>query len=74
MKLCDLEVGAVCKILNITDKKLLKHRFMDFGIRRGSKLKIKNISLSKANMTVEIKNCTVAIRDEEASVIDVIKI
>ena len=74
LKLYDMKVGFHCKILEITATKLLKYKFMDFGIKTGTELIIKNISLSKSNMTVEIKNYTVALRDDEAHLIQVIQI
>ena len=60
------------KIKNINADELIKRRLYDIGIIRDSKIKLLYISPSKRMKAYLIKNSIIAIRDKEASLIEVL--
>ena len=59
------------KIKNINADELIKRRLYDIGIIKDSKIKLLYISPSKRMKAYLIKNSIIAIRDKEASLIEV---
>lgn len=60
------------KIKNINADELIKRRLYDIGIIKDSKIKLLYISPSKRMKAYLIKNSIIAIRDKEASLIEVL--
>ncbi|MBL1244533.1 MAG: ferrous iron transport protein A [Sulfurimonas sp.] len=71
MRLSDIKIGSRCKIINIQNNKALKYKFMDFGIKKDTEILVEHISISKSNITVKVKNYTVALRDYESATLEV---
>jgi len=44
---------------------------MDFGIKKDTEILVEHISISKSNITVKVKNYTVALRDYESATLEV---
>lgn len=73
MKLSELKVGEVGIIKKINAKEPLKSRLLSFGITRNQKIKILEHTLAKNTFEIEINNTKIALREEEAEQIEVIK-
>ena len=73
MKLSELKVGEVGVIKKINAKEPLKSRLLSFGITRNQKIKILEHTLAKNTFEIEINNTKIALREEEAEQIEVIK-
>ncbi|AXH10436.1 iron transporter [Malaciobacter halophilus] len=71
MKLSDLSKGDVATIKSIDCDKNLKNRFYSFGIIKGSKITIEEVTMTKSTIEVKINNTKVAVRLVEASKIEV---
>jgi len=73
MKLSELKVGEVGVIKKINAKEPLKSRLLSFGITRNQKIKILEHTLAKNTFEIEVNNTKIALREEEAEQIEVIK-
>ena len=73
MKLSELKVGEVGIIKKVNAKEPLKSRLFSFEIVKDQKVKILNYTLAKNTFEIEVNNIKVALREEEASQIEVIK-
>ena len=73
MKLSDLKVGEVGIVKKVNAKEPLKSRLFSFGIAKNQKIKMLEHTLAKNTFEVEVNNTKVALREEEAEQIEVIK-
>lgn len=73
MKLSELKVGEVGIIKKINAKEPLKSRLLSFGITRNQKIKILEHTLAKNTFEIEVNNTKIALREEEAEQIEIIK-
>ncbi|PPK62428.1 iron transporter [Malaciobacter halophilus] len=71
MKLSELSKGDIATIKNINCDTALKNRFYSFGIIKGSKITIEEVTMTKSTIEIKINNTKVAIRLIEASKIEV---
>jgi len=71
MNLIDLEKGNKATIIRIHADKALKNRFNSFGIIRGEVLIVKGCSLGKQTMEIEVGSTLIAVRADEAKLIEV---
>ncbi len=65
----ELNTSYVVKKLNCDEE--LKQRFHSFGIRKGAKIVVKNFSLGKKTIEVEVNRTFIALRIEEAKKIEI---
>lgn len=66
-----IDMNKTYKVLNISSKDLIKRRFMDIGLVRGSKIKKVLESPFKGICAYNIMGTNFAIRNKEASKIEV---
>ncbi|RUM77419.1 MAG: ferrous iron transport protein A [Sulfurovum sp.] len=72
MHLMDLKKGDKAMIVNIdTKNQALKKRLYSFGVMPGEELSIKRCSLRRRTMEIKIDTTLIALRAEEASIIQV---
>ena len=72
MKLSDVKKNGRVKIINFLDvDENLYMRFLSFGLIRDKEIVIKNCSPFKTNVEIMIDNSFVALRREEAELIEV---
>ncbi|MFK5976206.1 MAG: FeoA family protein [Sulfurovum sp.] len=72
MVLSDLHKGNCAEIVRIDADKPLKDRLKSLGVMRGETLYIRECSLAKQTMEIEIDGSThIALRAKEASTIEV---
>ena len=71
MNLTQLEKGQKATIVKIIADKALKERFNSFGVMRGEELCIKGCSLGKQTIEIEVGSTLLALRSEEAKLIEV---
>ncbi len=64
------EKGVISKIHADSN---LKSRFNSFGIAKGSEFLIENCSPNKQNIEIEVRGVHLALRKEEAKLIEVIE-
>ena len=71
MTLDKLNIGdkAVIKAVNCENE--LKNRFYSFGMVKGSRITVEEITLARNTMEIKIKNSKIAIRFSEASKIEI---
>lgn len=71
MTLDKLNIGdnAVIKAVNCENE--LRNRFYSFGMVKGSRVTVEEITLARSTMEVKIKNTKVAIRFSEAAKIEI---
>lgn len=69
--LAELNAGQIAVVTKIDAMGELKQRLFSFGLRKGSVLKIKAISIAKSTMEIEIGTTLLALRYEEAQSIHV---
>ena len=74
MLLSQLHKGDRAQIVKINANKILKDRFVSFGIIPGETLTVKTCSMAKQTMEIEIEGTHIALRAEEANKIEVIKL
>lgn len=70
-KLSELNAGEKAIVRRIEADGELKQRLFSLGLRRGSELQIKAISMAKSTMEVEVGSTLLALRYEEAGHIGV---
>ena len=73
-KIYHLKVGEKAKIKAIHAGKELKHRMKSFGIYPGVEIEVKNFSLGKSNVELQVGNSLVALRAGEMKKIEIEKI
>jgi len=72
MKLSDVKKNGRVKIINFLDvDENLYMRFLSFGLIRDKEIVIKNCSPFKTNVEIMIDNSFIALRREEAELIEV---
>lgn len=74
MNLIDLKKGNTATIVKIHAEKALKDRLNSFGVMRGEELTVKGCSLAKQTMEIQIGSTLIAVRADEAKLIEVEKI
>ncbi len=73
MVLSQLHKGDKARIVRLNADKPLRDRFSSFGVMSGEELLVKECSLAKQTMEIEVGCTTVALRKEEADKIEVEK-
>ena len=71
MLLSQLHKGDEAVIVRINADSTLRNRLSSFGVVRGERLKVKGCSLAKKTMEIEIEHTLLALREIEASKIEV---
>ena len=71
MRLIDLHKGNKATIVKIHADKALRDRFNSFGVMRGEELTVKGCSLAKQTMEIEVGSTLIAVRADEAKMIEV---
>jgi Fe2+ transport system protein FeoA len=74
MKLSELKVGEMGKIISIENNGVLKRRMMDMGVLPGELIVIEKIAPLGDPIDVKIKGYQLSFRKNEASLINVKKI
>ena len=74
MVLSQMKKGDTVEIVKINADKALRDRLSSFGVMRGETLVMKGCSLAKETMEIEVGGTHLALRADEASKIEVIKI
>jgi len=74
MHLTDLKKGDIATVLKVEADKALKDRLNSFGVMRGEELTVKGCSLAKQTMEIEVGSTLIAVRADEAKIIEVAKI
>jgi len=74
LKIYDLNVGDKAKIKEIHAGRELKHRMKSFGLYSGVEFEVKNFSLGKKNVELQVGNSLVALRKGEMEKIEIEKI
>jgi len=73
MTLDQLEIDESALVKSINCEPALKNRFYSFGIIKGSKVYVEEVTLTKSTIEIKINNTKVALRLTEASKIEVEK-
>jgi len=73
MYLSDLRKGNRATIIKINAQKALKDRLHSFGVMRGEELTVKGCSLAKQTMEIEVGSTLIAVRADEAKMIEIEK-
>lgn len=71
MTLDKLNIKDVAIIKSIDCDNVLKNRFYSFGIVKGARIKVEEITLTKSTIEVRIDQTKIALRLSEASCIEV---
>ena len=71
MNLIDLQKGNRATIVKIHADKALRDRFNSFGVMRGEELTVKGCSLAKQTMEIEVGSTLIAVRADEAKLIEI---
>ncbi|MCF6245291.1 MAG: ferrous iron transport protein A [Sulfurovum sp.] len=74
MRLIDLQKGEKAEIVKIHADKALKDRLTSFGVMRGEELTVKGCSLAKQTMEIEVGSTLIAVRADEAKMIEIEKL
>jgi len=74
LKIFDLNLGDKARIKQIHAGRELKHRMKSFGLYPGVEFEVKNFSLGKKNVELQVGNSLVALRRGEMEKIEVEKI
>lgn len=70
-KLSEMGTGDKAVVKRIEADGELKQRLFSLGLRKGSELQIKAVSIAKSTMEIEVGSTLLALRYEEASHIGV---
>ncbi len=73
MTLNELNVGEICKVISIDSSSNLFQRFIDIGIVNGTKIECVLESPFKNPKAYFVRGTTIAIRDEDAIMIEVLR-
>ncbi len=71
MVLSALHKGDTAEIVALKADKILRDRFASFGILPGEQVVIRECSLAKQTIEIEVGTTTIALRKEEADKIEV---
>lgn len=71
MKLSELKVGQIAKILSLSSKGAIKRRLMDMGVLSGEILRIEKVAPLGDPIDIVIKNYHLSLRKNEAEQIEV---
>lgn len=71
MHITDLKKGDKAVIVKIKADKALKDRLHSFGIMKGEELTVKGCSLAKQTIEIEVDTTLIALRADEAKMIEV---
>lgn len=71
MTLDKLNIGDTAIIKAVNCNPALKNRFYSFGIVKGSKVFVEEVTLTKSTIEIKINQTKIAIRLSEASAIEV---
>jgi len=71
MHITDLKKGDKAVIVKIKADKALKDRLHSFGIMKGEELTVKGCSLGKQTIEIEVDTTLIALRADEAKMIEV---
>ncbi|MEJ5227502.1 FeoA family protein [Thermodesulfovibrio sp.] len=71
MKLSELKVGQIAKILSLSSKGVIKRRLMDMGVLSGEILRIEKVAPLGDPIDIVIKNYHLSLRKNEAEQIEV---
>jgi ferrous iron transport protein A len=71
MTLDKLNRGDTAIIKAVNCESALKNRFYSFGMVKGSKVHIEEVTLTKSTMEIKIKQTMIAIRLSEAAKIEI---
>jgi ferrous iron transport protein A len=66
MTLSQLQKGDTAKIIRLDVDKILRNRFASFGVMPGEEVTVRECSLAKQTLEIQIGSTTVALRKEEA--------
>ena len=73
MQLQELETGTEARIETVEASGALKERLLAFGVRPGESVKVTEHSLLKGTLTVRVGQSRIALRENEAACITVVK-
>ena len=71
MTLDKLNINDEATIKSINCDSVLKNRFYSFGIIKGAKIKIEEVTLTKSTIEIKIDQSRIALRLSEANKIEV---
>ncbi len=71
MLLDELKKGQIAQIISIDAEKTLRDRFNSFGIIKEELVTLKEHSLAKKSLEIEVSHTLVILRDDEAKKIKV---
>lgn len=71
VKLSELNVGQSANIIKISCDDALRNRFYSFGVVKGARVFIDQITLAKNTMEIKINQTKIALRYSEAEQIEV---
>lgn len=63
--------GGTCKVVKINATGALKQRLISFGLLRGATVRMLECAMTKSTFEVKIGNVSIALRREEAELIEV---
>lgn len=63
--------GGIAKVVKINAKGALKQRLISFGLMKGAEVKMLECGLTKSTYEIKIGNVNIALRREEAELIEV---
>lgn len=69
--LADLKVGTTCKVSSVALDGLLRRRILDLGILPGTQVQCVRISPAGDPIAFRVRNTTIALRSDDASLIKV---
>ncbi len=72
--LSDLDTGEKAEVLKVNADGELKRRLASFGLRKNSSVEVRFVTLLKRTMEIKIGSTIIAIRFDEADMIEVKKI
>ncbi len=73
--LYDLKLGEKGIVKKIhTSNRELKERLISFGVTRNSEVEVKHCNLHRQNIEIVVSNTCLALRQEEAKVIEIEKV
>ena len=71
MKLCDLKLGEMAHVVNISNKSDISRRLLDIGLIPGTRIECVLISPMQNPKAYIIRGAVIAIRNEDASDIEI---
>jgi len=63
--------GGSCKVIKINATGALKQRLISFGLMKGAEVKMLECGMTKSTFEIKIGNVNIALRREEAELIEV---